>query len=265
MLTFLLFAELLAAVAVAQPLCDPPDGHSLDSVTCEKDVLFVDSNAQVGIGTTTPHRALEVDGTLTLSKPLRAGDGVEGNLSFNLLGLDAEGLLDFRWRLLTSDPDGGFGARPRALELWEYPADGLGIPGSCCRPRLVVESSYGQPSAPPALVLDGNGRVGVGTATPAAGLEIATGGLAVAGAPVIDAAGRWVGARVPFNRTVAICLEGGGGACCPGARVVVEESIVQQGTYEAVCKVTAETGTCKVTLPPGTAGLTGRCCVCEPL
>jgi hypothetical protein len=258
---------VLTATTARGQTCSVPDGNSLDTAGCTgEDQVIVDADGHVGINTPDPEAALEVAGEMAVSYPMPAGDGVQGNLSIYLEGNKAAGTFDWWWRLLTSDPDGGFGARPRAFEIWEYPSETAAPEGDsfqCCRPRLVVDTSYGR-TPPPPLVLTRAGRLGVGTLTPQAGVDVATGGVAVAGTPVIDEQGRWVGTRRGLGRTVAVCIEPGDSTtCCQGGWEIVGEQWADPNE-SGTCRAEADTGSCELAIPAGASGRTGHCCVCGP-
>jgi hypothetical protein len=123
----------------------------------------------VGIGTATPNSRLNVfggNGTyITVSGNMPAGDGTQGLIGYTWENAAGGGY----WRTYLADPDGGFGVTPRSWEVWEYPAN-QGT-GTCCRPRFRILSSNGLPD-PSEVVINSQGRVGIGTINPGGLLEL---------------------------------------------------------------------------------------------
>ena len=69
-----------------------------------------------------------------------------------------QGGIGHRWSLYTAAIGGGWGVRPNAFELWEYPAS----PGdNCCRPRLSVLPSATSQSFK-TMFISGAGNLGIG-------------------------------------------------------------------------------------------------------
>ncbi|PWG78064.1 hypothetical protein [Pararcticibacter amylolyticus] len=94
------------------------------------------STGKVGIGVLNPQTELEVNG-LTKSKELlidnNPGSDTKPDLtSVKLITRNGE------WALYTAPPAGGWGVRPNAFEVWEYPGNGG---EQCCRQRFVIDKS----------------------------------------------------------------------------------------------------------------------------
>ncbi len=146
------------------------DAQDLVFKTNNTEKMRITTSGNVGIGTTAPAYKLEVYGGhgtyISVRGNMPAGDATHGLIGYNWSN-SATG--DY-WRYYLADPDGGFGVIPGGLEIWEYP--GNGIP-TCCIPRFRIKTAKNQSSIPGEVVINENGDVGIGTATPNTKLHVA--------------------------------------------------------------------------------------------
>lgn len=112
----------------------------------------------------------------------------------------------YGWALYTAAVGGGFGVRPNAFEIWEYPPSGVNT--NCCMQRLVIDHAPVN-TMPTSVVLDSkgglaiggygdaganylsvNGNVGIGT-TDTQGYKLAVNGNAIAESVTVKLHSNW--------------------------------------------------------------------------
>lgn len=99
-----------------------------------------------------------------------APNDVTGNIDSRLeLVNRGAGGNPYRWAIYTAAVGGGFGVQPNGWEVWEYP--GSATP-ACCIPRFRINPSGGSAVVPGEVVIDGGGRVGIGTTAPHPGARL---------------------------------------------------------------------------------------------
>ncbi len=154
-----------------------PDGYSLDAADgSPADALYVDDGGNVGIGTITPQEQLDVNGNLRVAGTIAAGATItiDGNTrqinSFGVLGISAVGGVGIG----TNNPTA-------ALHVAGTPGvDGIRFPDGTLQTTAAgpggggdsysLDASDGDPVD--ALLVDGDGKVGIGTITPTHNLDV---------------------------------------------------------------------------------------------
>lgn len=266
------------------------------------------TSGRVGIGTNSPNYSLDVAGTARVRDSLwiYPGSGTSG-VSMHMRRVDTAGEQSFEFFV----GGGGFGSYQLQLGRSEgtnpvHVPSRLGIGERAGDARLTINAPAGhllqmkrsgretwQVWLTPfgsgglgfwnlddqryRLFLAENGRVGLGTATPAATLDVA-GNVAINGTQIISSDGRWVGDPTglrgpqgpqgsqgpqgpqgpPGYHTVATCYVAQNNVSC-NTTCGLSSRVVVAANYP--CQVTSTTGGCTA-VPPSLGYTYSRCCVC---
>jgi hypothetical protein len=141
-------------------------------ISAAKARMVIDTSGRVGIGTTVPEDSLDVNGGLHVR-------GAAATDSPAVLHMTASGPNGSnRWSMFAGSASGAAGVPANDFWLYEYPSGGLPV---ATIPRLAIRrASTPSGTAPQPFVIDGGGRVGIGTLAPAEALHV-TGNIVATG------------------------------------------------------------------------------------
>ena len=125
------------------------------------------ANGNVGIGVQNPSAKLEVGEKIQISY-FPPDDLTQGNAGLTLSNR-AKGGGKYAWSFLSASTGGGFGIKPNAFEIWEYPSGVIG--DLCCKPRFRILPSFESSDYKP-VVIDNKGNLGLGIESPNQKLDV---------------------------------------------------------------------------------------------
>ena len=132
-------------------------GFGIYNSNLNKVGLFINSNSNVGIGTSDPKQALDVNGNALINGSLVstiADNNIGGSVQINNPAKTANGAAS-SWQIFNMS-----GAYGNSLQFWAYDNLGCTDPSGMCRNRFTLMD---------------NGNVGIGIINPSSKLEISSG------------------------------------------------------------------------------------------
>jgi hypothetical protein len=150
------------------------------------DIVLNRYGGNVGIGTTNPTERLDLGENGNVRIAANPGDDViPANVGYKLAARAAGGG-ENEWAIWTAAVGGGYGIPPNSFSVWQYPPSGN---PSTLERFTILPAPAGQGADP--VIIDAYGRVGIGTATPAARLDVngtvrASGVISAVGGLVIE-------------------------------------------------------------------------------
>jgi hypothetical protein len=128
--------------------------------------MRIDSAGRVGIGNPSPAHPLDVTGSLRVQAAVDAND-YPAMLDMTASGPGGQ---RNRWMTFVGSATGAIGVPANSYELYEYPAGALPVFAAV---RMSIRKSNTPNGTPPkTFLIDGAGRVGIGTIGPSEALEV---------------------------------------------------------------------------------------------